>query len=156
MGISHPTLCSCSAEQMLNPRSTDLIPYLPKPKANLEIQPLNWGHTPRYFHTLYPIKIKPNAFYWCPNHHLSIRWWFLIAMMSSWQILLYCNLSWKTSGCLFHGLPYLCTLHFCIVLERLFTQLTSPALSKKPGPTSSPMPVKELWVLKLLPWQFWL
>ena len=32
-----------------------------------------------------------------------------------------------------HWLPYLHTLHFCIVSERLFTQLTFPVMQGKPG-----------------------
>ena len=32
-----------------------------------------------------------------------------------------------------YGLPYVCTIHFCIVLERLFILLTSPVLWGKAG-----------------------
>ena len=41
----------------------------------------------------------------CHIHHLSISQWFLIVMMSSWQTLLYCNLSQRMSGCLPMGFP---------------------------------------------------
>ena len=35
----------------------------------------------------------------CHNYHPSISQWFLTLMMSSWQILLYCNFSLRMSGC---------------------------------------------------------
>ena len=63
----------------------------------------------------------------CHNYHLSVDQWSLIVMMSSWQIPLCCNLSLRISGCPSMNFP-IWALCFCIVSERLFACLTSPAL----------------------------
>ena len=63
----------------------------------------------------------------CHNHHFSVSQQSLIVTMSLWQILLCCNLSLRKVD-VHPGTPYPAALHFHIVSERLFTQVTSQAL----------------------------
>ena len=58
------------------------------------------------------------------------------------------------------GATSYCSMYTCSTTSRISWSvdpkraLTKGCCGKKPGLTSSPLPAEELWVLRLLPWQF--
>ena len=85
---------------------------------------------------MYPIKRKPNAFY--SSYRMSqsssqcqptISDCYDELMADSFLLQSFS----EEKRISVHGLPYMCAVHFCVLLERHFTQLTSPALWGKAG-----------------------
>ena len=122
---------SCSAKHPLNAFNIHQ-----KPKASLKMQSSNQGITPPGIFTLctqWKANLMPSTLLTgCHNHHLSISQLIISdgyneLMMDPSLLQSFSEDEWMS----IHRLPYLCALHFHIVSEKLFTQLTSPALLKK-------------------------
>ena len=94
------------------------------------------GHTPTYFHTVYPLKanlMSSTLLIGCQNNQLTVSQWFLISykelMADPSLVQSFLEDEWMSV----HGLPYLHAIHFYIVSERLFIWLTSSVLWRKAG-----------------------
>ena len=111
-------------DTQLNAHWPHLVPI--KPKTNLWIVLFKAGtHSSRYFHTTYPLKNTPN------DVSLSFQMSKSMISICYEEILADPSLQWffpEEEWRSIHELPFLSTLWFQIVSERLFTHLTSPSM----------------------------
>ena len=129
--LAHFTLCSCSLDQMINPKSVPIN----KPKMSPKMQIAKpEEHSSRYSHAIYLIKSKPDTLH--SSYRMSWPSSYLPWPQGSTQ-----PPQLKVAECLdehladprlvpsfpvdewmsVNELPCLCTLHFWVVSEGLFT-----------------------------------